>query len=62
VKSLAERGHSRHRKVKTLINTINALFLKKLQESELEANIAQMRKQELIVVDSEKVSYRPPIS
>ncbi|MEZ5556504.1 PIN domain-containing protein [Haliea sp.] len=62
VKSLAARGHSRPRKVKTLSNTINALFLKKLEESELEAIIEQMKKQKLIVVENENVSYKPPIS
>ncbi|AKS43399.1 PIN domain-containing protein [Wenzhouxiangella marina] len=62
VKSLAARGHSRPRKVKTLSNTINALFLKKLEESELDAIIEQMKKQKLIVVENENVSYKPPIS
>ena len=62
VQSLAARGHSRPRKVKTLSNTINALFMKKLEESELKAIIEQMKKQELIVVENEHVSYRPPIS
>lgn len=62
VKSLAARGHARPRKVKTLSNTINALFLKKLEESELKAIIEEMKKQKLIAVENEYVSYRPPIS
>lgn len=62
VKSLAARGHSRPRKVKTLANTINALFMKKLEESELEAIVEQMKKQKLIIVKNENVSYKPPIS
>ncbi|KAA3633006.1 MAG: hypothetical protein DWQ08_02490, partial [Proteobacteria bacterium] len=62
VKSLAARGHSRPRKVKTLSNTINALFLKKLEEGELSAIIEQMKKRKMIVVENENVSYRPPIS
>lgn len=62
VESLSARGHSRPRKIKTLVNTINALFLKKLDENELIAIIEQMKKQNMIVIDNEKVSYRPPIS
>jgi hypothetical protein len=62
VKSLAERGHSRPRKVKTLANTINALFMKKIEESELVAIIEQMKSHKLIVVENENVSYKPPIS
>ncbi|MBB3184169.1 hypothetical protein FHR95_001730 [Halomonas fontilapidosi] len=62
VKSLAARGHSRPRKVKTLANTINALFFKKLEESELVEIIEQMKKQRMIVVENESISYKPPIS
>lgn len=62
VKSLAARGHSRPRKVKTLANTINALFLKKLEEDELAAIIEQMKQRDLIMVENENVSYKPPIS
>jgi hypothetical protein len=62
VKSLSARGQARPRKVKTLANTINAIFLRKLDESELEAIIKEMKKQKLIMVENEKVSYRPPIS
>jgi hypothetical protein len=62
VKSLAARGHARPRKVKTLANTINALFMKKLEESELAAIIDTMKKQKLIAIENENVSYKPPIS
>ena len=62
VKSLAARGHARPRKVKTLGNTINSLFSKTLTETELTDIIGQMKKRDLIVVENEKVSYRPPIS
>ena len=62
VKSLASRGQSRPRKVKTLSNTINALFMKKLDEAELENIILEMKRQKLIIVENESVSYRPPIS
>lgn len=62
VKSLATRGHSRPRKVRTLANTINALFLKTLEETELMGIIEQMKKRHLIMVENENVSYKPPIS
>jgi len=61
VKSLAARGHSRPRKVKTLSNTINALFLKKLDEGELALIIEQMKQRKFIMVENENISYKPPI-
>jgi len=62
VKSLTARGHARPRKVKTLANTINALFMKKLEEGELVALIEQLKKRGVIVVKNESISYKPPIS
>ena len=62
IKSLATRGQSRPRKIKTLINTINALFMKKLDERELEGIILELKKQKSIVVENDNISYRPPIS
>ncbi len=62
VKSLAARGHSRPRKVKTLANTINSLFMKSLEEDEIMSVIKQMQKQSLIAIKNETVSYKPPIS
>jgi hypothetical protein len=58
VKNLRQRGHSRPRKVKTLQNTINTLFTKKLDQSELDAIIDELRKRNLIVVKQNNVSYR----
>jgi hypothetical protein len=62
VKSLIARGHARPRKVKTLTNTINALFMKKLEESELQELIEQMKQQKMIAVENDNVSYGPPIN
>lgn len=62
IKSLAARGHSRPRKVKTLANTINALFMKTLDETELQNLIGQMKKRDLIAIENENVSYKPPIN
>ena len=58
VRNLRQRGHSRPRKVKTLQNTINTLFTKKLEQEELDAIIEELRKRNLIVVKQNNVSYR----
>jgi hypothetical protein len=62
VERLSALGHSRPRKVKTLKSTINALFAKKLEESELAAIVERMQQRELVAIESEKVAYKPPIS
>ncbi|MCG6862702.1 MAG: PIN domain-containing protein [Chromatiaceae bacterium] len=62
VKSLSARGHARPRKVKALTNTIDALFLKTLSESELESIVKELENTGLIVVENESVSYKRPIS
>jgi hypothetical protein len=62
VKSLAARGHSRPRKVKTLKNTINAIFCKMLEDAELSGIVEKMKKQNLIVIENDNVSYKHPIS
>ena len=61
VNSLSARGHSRPRKVKTLANTINSLFMKTLEESELMSLIEQLRQQQYVVIESGNVSYNPKI-
>jgi hypothetical protein len=58
VKNLRQRGHSRPRKVKTLQNTINTLFTKKLDQAELDAITDELRKRNLIVIKQNNVSYR----
>ena len=60
VKNLAGRGHSRPRKVKTLANTINSLFTKKLKEQELMSLISELQKKRYIVVSEGNVSYQLP--
>jgi len=58
VKNLRQRGHSRPRKVRTLQNTINTLFTKKLDQAELDAITDELSKRNLIVVKQNNVSYR----
>jgi hypothetical protein len=60
VKNLGGRGQSRPRKVRTLENTINTLFTKKLDKSELASIIKELQKRKLIVVNQGNVSYKLP--
>jgi len=60
VKNLSARGHSRPRKVKTLANTINSLFTKKLEEEELMSLITELQNKHYIVVTEGNVSYKLP--
>lgn len=60
VKNLGGRGQSRPRKVRTLENTINTLFTKKLDKNELASIVKEMRKRKLIVVNQGNVSYKLP--
>ena len=60
VQNLAGRGQSRPRKVKTLANTINSLFTKKIDEKELDILIAKLEEQQYITVNQGTVSYKLP--
>ena len=59
-KNLAGRGNSRPRRVKTLSNTINSLFTKKLQETELMSLVKELQRRKYIIINQEKVSYKLP--
>ena len=60
VKNLAGRGQSKPRKIKTLANTINSLFTKKLNEKELMALITELEEQKYIAINQGNVSYKIP--
>lgn len=60
VAHLQSRGSARPRKVKTLSNTINALFQNALPESELVALINELQAQALISIGDNNVSYSLP--
>ena len=60
IESLIARGQSRPRKVKTLSNTINSLFMNALEETELISLISQMKKRKLISVNNENITYTLP--
>jgi hypothetical protein len=57
IKNLESRGNSRPRKIKTLASTIHALFLKKLEQSEVDGLVAALEKRGKIVAADGKVSY-----
>ena len=57
VKNLISRGSGRPRKVKTLKNSINALFLKGLASQELEELVSELKKQGYVTIENENVSY-----
>ena len=60
IKNLAGRGKSRPRKIKTLANTINSLFTKKLNETELMSLIKELKDRKHIIVNQENVAYNLP--
>lgn len=60
VKNLSGRGHSRPRKVKTLANTINALFSKNLSQEELDRLVELLRQRGYIRIKDGGVSYKLP--
>lgn len=57
VQNLASRGDGCPRKVKTLSSTINALFQKKLAESEVAGLIAALQQAGHINIDGQSVHY-----
>jgi len=60
VKNLIGRAQSRPRKEKTLANSINSWFTKKLDEKELAALINELKRKQYIVVNNGNVSYKLP--
>lgn len=54
---LKSRGNAKPRAVKTLSNSINNLFMKKLADEEISEIIEELIKQKLVIVSDTKVSY-----
>lgn len=60
---LIARGNAKPRKVKTLSNSINSLFMRSLEEAELESLVAELVKRKIVVIsNSTNVSYKLPTS
>lgn len=62
VANLISRGQSRPRKVKTLQNTINTLFTKKLDNQEMQKVVSSLSQQKHIQINDGNVSYNLPKS
>ena len=62
VASLISRGNSRPRKVKTLANTVNALFQKTLSDADQDILIKELQKRKHIVVKDQSVTYGPLVT
>lgn len=61
VKDLSGRGQSKPRKIQTLRNTINSVFMKKLKDDELSGLIEQLTQRGYVTVNQQgKVSYKLP--
>ena len=61
VGGLTSRGTSRPRKVKTLKGTVDALFMKTLEDEELEKLIGELIRRGHVIVSDQSVIYGPGI-
>ena len=57
---LIVRGSAKPRTVQTLSNSINMLFMKKLEESELSELVEELIKQKIVIQGNNKISYKLP--
>ncbi len=62
VSNLIGRGQSRPRKVKTLQNTINTLFTKKLDNQELQNLVNTLQSRKYIEINTGNITYKLPKS
>ncbi|MCX2793607.1 PIN domain-containing protein [Microbulbifer thermotolerans] len=60
VEFLKARGAAKPRAVKTLSNSINSLFMKKLEEDELAKIMDELIRQKIVIANGSKVSYQLP--
>ena len=60
IEFLKARGNAKPRAVKTLSNSINSLFMKKLEEEEIATILKELVKRKVVIVHDTKVSYDLP--
>ncbi|KJV07371.1 hypothetical protein VZ94_05270 [Methylocucumis oryzae] len=60
VEHLVKRGNAKPRKVETLSNTINSLFMGALSKEELETLINKLAQKKLITIEDKNVHYNLP--
>jgi BRCT domain type II-containing protein len=58
VLSVISRGNSKPRKVETLTNMISALFIKAIDEEELDTLIKELLRKKYITIQNGKVHYQ----
>ena len=61
VEFLKARGAAKPRAVKTLSNSINSLFMKKLEEDDLARIMGELIRQKIVITNGSKVSYQFPV-
>lgn len=61
IEFLKSRGNAKPRATKTLSNSINNLFMKKLGDEELSEILEELIKRKVVIVNGTKVSYDLPI-
>ncbi|HBT58707.1 MAG TPA: hypothetical protein DIT61_06050 [Pseudomonas sp.] len=61
VEFLKARGAAKPRAVKTLSNSINSLFMKKLEEDDLARIMGELIRQKIVITNGSKVSYQLPV-
>lgn len=60
IEFLTSRGNSKPRTVTTLSNSINSLFMKKLETEELTGLVEELIKRKVVVKNGNKVTYHIP--
>jgi len=55
---LIKRGNAKPRKILTLSNTINSLFMRELSQDEISKIITKMTNKKLIIINGTKVQYK----
>jgi hypothetical protein len=61
VEFLQSRGNAKPRTIITLSNSINSLFMKKLETEELASLVEELIKRKVVVKNGNKVSYHIPV-
>lgn len=62
IEFLKTRGSAKPRAIKALSNSINSLFMKKLEEDELSSLVDELVKRKIVLKNGTKVSYQLPTS
>ncbi|MDH5358150.1 MAG: PIN domain-containing protein [Gammaproteobacteria bacterium] len=60
IEFLKSRGNAKPRTIKTLSNSINSLFMRKLGDEELAEIVEELIKRKVVIVSGTKVSYDLP--